>query len=413
MKGKQDNHYHSPGRLRQLFRQYLDGQCGAAELDELLQHFDLPAHTAELGKLVEEALRNKAFSTEEESVIDDTIRRNEASILTIPDIRRIGMQGRWWRPVAVAAAIFIVVAGSWLLLENRWTPSPTVELVDIEPGGNRATLTLADGRTVELSEAYSGIIFNEDGIKYRDGSEVWSKDERNKKQGLADIPGLSSTDYYVLNTPKGGTYRITLPDGSNVWLNAASTLTYPSRFDDAERIVELEGEAFFEIKEQRIKEQGQHAHTRLPFLVRTASQTVEVLGTSFNISAYPDDPETKTTLVEGSVSVSQLTAQPSHLLKPSQQATLSNGRLSIQEVDVSPFVGWKEGLFVLSDVPLRSAVRQLERWYDVEFVGGLPEAVRVSAILPRDVNLSDVLNVLGENAGLNFKVTGRRIMVQP
>src|SRR5690606_13352531 len=188
---------------------------------------------------------------------------------------------------------------------------------DILPGGNRATLTLADGRTINLSEAQTGIVVG-DGITYLDGT------------GVLDNSASSVSTIMSLSTPKGGTYQITLPDGSKVWLNANSTLKYPSRFGGKERVVELEGEAYFDVSQQSTANSRQASF--VPFLVKTNNQTVEVLGTEFNISAYADDPVTKTTLVEGSVKVSAHAVNASTLLKPGEQGLLLHDRIERKTV---------------------------------------------------------------------------------
>src|SRR5690606_11646560 len=161
---------------------------------------------------------------------------------------------------------------------------------------NRATLTLADGRVVNLSQSQSGIIVG-DGITYLDGSTVFGQGAGSTEQGTRH-KGVT-TDNLQLTTPKGGTYQITLADGTKVWLNSASTLRYPSRFDGDERIVEMEGEAYFEVAPFSSK-------SPRPFLVKTENQTLKVLGTHFNVSAYADEEETKTTLVEGAVQIVNL-----------------------------------------------------------------------------------------------------------
>ncbi len=304
-------------------------------------------------------------------------------------LRRPIQRIRRWLPYAAAAAILLAVG--WLLLvDSRESSVDSLAATEILPGGNRATLTLADGRVINLDEAQTGIVVGAEAITYDDGSVV----------SPADSPHAGLTTYDLqLTTPKGGQYQITLPDGSKAWLNSASTLKYPSRFSGDSREVILEGEAFFKIQEI----QGARV-SRVPFKVLTAGQTVEVLGTEFNISAYKDDPETKTTLVEGSVKVTPgtqtgLTTNDSrpttNVLTPGQQAIVSGTRIEITAVDTEPYTAWKDGYFVL-EATIPEMLKQISRWYDIEVVykGHDGENTGYYAKLQRDLPLSDILEGL-------------------
>ena len=331
-------------------------------------------------------------------------------------VKTLGFQR--WLPY-VAAVLVIGSIGTWALWDspiiNQKNEQESATVADIQPGGNRALLTLADGRTIDLSTAQSEIVVGNE-ITYSDGTAVLSP----KAAAAESRPPTSEAGLLTLSTPKGGTYQITLPDGSKVWLNSASKLTYPSRFDKNERVVEMEGEAYFEVSKTPIK---------LPFLVKTRSQTVEVLGTQFNISAYGDEPEVKTTLVEGSVKVALLNNNrdksnprlsgpaPSTILKPGQQSIVRNEKATVNEVDVSAFIGWKEGFFIFSGTELRDAMRQISRWYDVEIVyeGNMPRTPFYGKI-SRDDTLAEVLAILKEGK-VNFRIekdgANNRLIVMP
>lgn len=302
---------------------------------------------------------------------------------------------RRWSWLSAAAAVLIAVSATAWFLRDTPDPEQPIELVadDILPGGNRAVLTLADGHTINLDEAQTGIVVG-DGISYVDGSAVLSE------------PVNSQT--HTLTVPQGGTYSITLPDGSGVWLNAGSTLTYPSRFADEERVVHLEGEAFFEIKEQRIKEQGHRtvaAQRLAPFKVVSNGQTVEVLGTEFNISAYAGEAEIKTTLVEGSIQVVNSQNNVVNRLSPGQQAIVSGASTLIQEVEVEQYIAWKEGYFYFDGFPPAVAFVQLSRWYDLDILyQGAPPAVKFFGMIERDKPLGSILRIL-EKSGISFAVT--------
>ncbi|MFB2121678.1 FecR family protein [Parapedobacter sp. 2B3] len=216
----------------------------------------------------------------------------------------------------------------------------------------------------------------------------------------------------TLSTPYGGQYQVTLPDGTRVWLNAVSTLRYPSRFDGPERVVELEGEAYFEVRRQEPAASrhagrganGSNPAAMVPFVVKTASQVVEVLGTEFNISAYPGEPDTRTTLVGGSVRIKNVESQASNLLMPGQQAVVRGQDTDLNQVDVEVYTAWKDNVFIFGRLELSRVLRQLERWYNVEFSDGqLPQAT-LSGEIPRNVPLSSVLAMIEGATAMSFEI---------
>ncbi len=314
-----------------------------------------------------------------------------------------------WLPYA-AAILLAATAATWVFYGDQRNPeSETVNLTseDIVPGGNRAVLTLADGRIVDLSEAQEGIVVG-DAISYTDGSKVVDVGKESLTSHVSHLMSLS--------TPKGGTYQITLPDGSKVWLNAGSTLKYPSRFDKDQRVVTLEGEAFFEIQEI----QGTRV-SRVPFKVLTSGQTVEVLGTSFNLSAYADEEETKTTLVSGRVQVAISPLEGgrgvTEVLKPGEQSITraslpgQGAATTVNKVDVNKYTSWKNGYFDFTDMTLQEVMRQLGRWYDLEvsYEGQIPHLEFYGSI-ERDNRLSTVMALLESNE-LAYRLEGRKLIV--
>lgn len=390
---------HREHPIHALFSKYLADQCDAREMDELLNYFNLHADSPELRRLVDEAMQNTVFTDAQEKEINRVIDRNEATILALPHGE--GRHGtafvfRRWLPYIAAASVLALLTVGYLFFirpDDGYRPVATSE---IAPGGNRAVLTLADGRTIDLSEEQGGIIIG-DGITYVDGSEI----SDGSQQATASLMSLA--------TPKGGTYQITLPDGSVVWLNSASTLKYPSQFDDNERVVELEGEAYFEVTK-----------TERPFRVATAGQTVEVLGTEFNISAYADEPETKTTLVEGKVNVSVgshpgLTTNDSRLmtkvLTPGEQATTREAAIDVQKVDVAQYTAWRSGLFAFSGASVGDVMKQLERWYDIDVVyeGEIP-AGTFDGKIGRNLTLQQLLRGLAQTR-IQYTIEGRTLTI--
>jgi len=307
--------------------------------------------------------------------------------------RLIGASGRtsisvWVKLAAILIAILsVAVSLYWYSREHTQQYELINQQVsDIPPGGNRATLTFSDGSSIKLDENKSGIVMGES-LSYDDGTT---------------IPVEKATEYATITTPNGGQYQVTLPDGSKVWLNAASSLRYPTAFTGNEREVVLTGEGYFQVTENK----------RQPFIVESNGQSLQVLGTSFNVNAYTDEATVTTTLVSGSVKLYRTPGGPQQLLQPGEQATMLLDGFSLRQVDVLDYVSWKTGLIVLNDANLPAIVRQVERWYDVEFI--MPEvstSVKVFGELRRDVRLSEILDALKEYYGLTFEIQGRRVIV--
>ncbi|WP_316817100.1 FecR family protein [Pedobacter nyackensis] len=305
-----------------------------------------------------------------------------------------------WLPYA-AAVLVITFAATWFLMSNYGT-SPTIRSAStiVVPGGNKATLTLADGRSISLSDEKSGIIIDSDVIKYNDGTGISTNDEKREVHS-------STQTQLSLKTPNGGQYQITLPDGTKVWLNAASTLRYPDKFGSKERIVELEGEAYFDVSHV-----FDRSNKKIPFKVKAKDQLVEVLGTQFNITAYTDESTISTTLVKGRVRVAS-SAAPSIALLPGEQAYFENGLMSKRTVDVRNYVSWKDGIIILDQSDVNTVIRQVERWYDVKFDAiELSKSTKLNGILHRNAQLAGILEVLSINTGKKFEINGRRIMIK-
>lgn len=428
-----------------LLQRYLKDELDVAGHAELQAWADShPAYRQLLDDLKDEAqLRaalkayDEVYDDEEESAVTRMQQRIAQGVAASQEpvpVRRLS----WfrWARYAAAVALFLTIGIGWYYY-NIYNNKTQVHLssspygADVLPGSNRATLTLADGRIVELSALHEGIIVEDDKIRYTHGS-VLVDDESSIVGEDNNGQGYSNIQYAILATPRGGQYQVVLPDGSKVWLNADSKLKYPMQFAEDKREVELEGEAYFEISSlpalrsrQRQKKQSQlGANDKIPFLVKTRDQVVEVLGTQFNISAYADEPETKTTLVEGAVHVSNLSpanqdasSQRSRRLNPGQQSTVRGGSLTVREVDVYSFISWKDGIFLFNETELRTAMNQLSRWYDVavEYQGDIPP-IHFYGEISRDKSLAAVLDIFKEG-GLRFKIekeqTNHKLIVLP
>lgn len=325
----------------------------------------------------------------------------ERQMVVKPDQKRIKL---WPRIATAAAAIVAVTLGVWLYY-NPFINTPHAELVsatklanDIYPGKNTATLTLADGRKINLSESKTGVVINAAKLTYVDGEELASGQTPS---------GSRAVKVMSLRTPRGGQYQVVLPDGSRVWLNAASSIKFPSSFkDERRRVVQLEGEAYFEIFKSKTQK----------FVVESKGQTVEVLGTHFNINSYTDEGSVKTTLLEGSIRVSDASGLSSgtKVLCPGQQSILfGSKKIEIKQVDPTEYLDWKNGLFIFNKEPLERIMRKISRWYDVDVVFENEQLKQklFGGTVSRSGNVSEVLEILELTELAHFKIVGRSIMV--
>jgi len=292
---------------------------------------------------------------------------------------------RLWARMLAAIILIIFSAGLWFFKGDKPVDLKSQNTHhDIKPGGDRAILTLGNGIKIALDEAANGDIAKQAGIqitKTKDGQIIY------KVLETSPVSGTNQPIFNTIETPRGGQYQLILPDESRVWLNAESSLRYPTVFNNRERSVELKGEAYFEVT--HIK--------HLPFKVETNGQIVQVLGTHFNINSYSDEPSTKTTLINGSVKVFGLSANESELLAPGEQSTLTkNGRLNkVVGVNVQEATAWKNQLFYFDNSNIETVVRQLSRWYNVkfEYEGKIPQ-VKLSGEMYRSTNAAKVLEML-------------------
>jgi len=317
--------------------------------------------------------------------------------IVIPTRRRI------WRRYAIAASVAAVMAvGVWYYMKySSVAKTNTLPVLasnfknDVKPGGNKAVLTLSDGSIVVLDSTGSGTVAQQ-------GSTKIVKLDKGRLAYNAVNRSSEEIAYNTLTTPAAGQFSVTLPDGSKVWLNNASSLRYPVAFTGKTREVELKGEGYFEIARNASQ----------PFKVRVGAMLVDVLGTSFNIAAYGDESHIKTTLLTGGVRVSEGAANM--LLKPGEQIQVNpEGKFSFpQEVDADGVVAWKNGLFHFERADIHTVMRMLARWYDVEVVYEGPVSTRqFGGDIQRNLNLTEVLEILQKNQ-VHFSLEGKKITVR-
>ena len=301
---------------------------------------------------------------------------------------------------SVAAAVLITVGVVWVTYNKAKhddvPPATTIGARDIVPGRNTATLTLGNGQRVLLDSAGMGAL----GVQ--GNSKLVKLDSGSLSYSTAQS-GSSAVVYNTLVTPRASQFKLILSDGTRVWLNNASSLHYPSSFTGVSRTVELTGEAYFEVAKNSTQ----------PFRVKAGGLSVQVLGTGFNISAYPDDPDVRTTLVQGKIKVENKGKDA--VLQSGQQvvATDSGGWTVLKSVNTEEVTDWRFGLFNFDNADLHTVMRQLARWYnvDVEFQGAVPDK-RVQGQMHRDLTLNQVLEIL-KDKDVQFMLQGRKLIVTP
>lgn len=379
-----------------LFDRYLNGKISAEEFEVLLSGIRSGNIDDLLAEKIDSILNSGEIPENWPNDVTEMAERNRLRLREKTLVQSSTTKKRaytvWFRLPHVAAVLLAVSIFSWFIIDLSKDDIVAEHVaVNVDPGGNRATLTLANGNTISLSESQSGIMMGEF-VTYTDGSIISDK--------MNDVESLSQQ--MALSTPKGGTYQVVLPDGSEVWLNAASTLNYPSRFAENERTVYLEGEAYFSVKRLTSKISGSNT----PFNVVANGQTIEVTGTEFNVSAYLEEYETSTTLVEGSVLIDGTT------LLPGQQATTTNGKTTVRAADLESVLAWKKGYFRFNNEPLADIVRKLSRWYDIDIVCKRGAELQFGGSVSRYSNLSEVLEMLELTETIHFRMENGQLIAE-
>lgn len=389
-------------RLHYLFQQYLGDTATPGEIREFWERLGTPDEN----DLVKQELWDCWYAMEPEklpqrdweSVLQRI--RQQAAI----ESKRSSLTRRLpgWR-TAVAAAVFCLLLGAagFLFFKRPLKEMAKTEAVkppknDVPPGGNRAVLTLANGATILLDSAANGTLARQGNTRILKRAAGQLAYEPSKAGQAKEVT------YNLLTTPRGGQYRLQLPDGTLVWLNAASSIRYPTAFTGRERSVEVTGEAYFEVAQ----------NASMPFRVRiNNNMEVQVLGTHFNILAYNNEAAVKVTLLEGSLKVSE--GSRTQLLAPGEQAALSkeDGIKLVEGADVDEAVAWKNGRFYFNNASLQDIMRQMARWYDVEVVYKDSITDRYTVNTPRSEPVSQLFRFIELSGGVHFSIEGRKIIV--
>ena len=386
-------------RLDFLFQRFLRREVTAAEKKELMDLVADDHNQQQVNALLEESWNRHDFSgnlltAEESDQLLKDINTAKEPPAKIPAVKF------WYRYAVAASLLFFLTVGGYFLT-HRDSGDQTIRqpVAKVEKGISKAILTLANGKKIDLNDAKSGELVKESGLKIY-------KDKQGRLTYVVQSGGSDATQpisYNTTETPRGGQWHLILADGTNVWLNAASSIRYPIRFTGSERNVELSGEAYFEVAKKK----------DMPFIVKTNSTTIRVLGTHFNVNAY-EKADTKTTLLEGAIQASN--SSSTILLKPGQQAIATNNASEIQIKDVNTYesVAWKNGYFIFHNDNIVNIMNQLIRWYDIDvtYHGDVAQK-RFDGTFSNSKDLSELLHALEQTGTIHFKMEGRRVSVMP
>ncbi|ACT92628.1 FecR family protein [Dyadobacter fermentans] len=401
-------------RLDDLFFRYCEKIITDEEREELMAMLLSDDHREQINGLIDQFMRSDGSKhTLSDETADDILSSifsatGERNVIEEPRAHEDETRTRpmWLFKLAAASVVLFLVYGGYRWL-NRAKPVPQVAVLqsvygdDAPAGGNKASLTLADGRTYDLNTITEG------NLAVQPGTTI---DKSKGEVIYENTANGGAVAYNVLKTPLGGQYKIVLPDGSRAWLNAGSSLKYPTAFQGNRRDVEMTGEVYFEIEPDKSR----------PFLVRVADKNakgkdmeITVLGTHFNISSYGDEPTMQTTLLEGSVRVEKDAV--TKVLTPGQQARVATGEksdIAVKTVDTESVVAWKEGRFEFNG-NIREIMRQISRWYDldVKYEGDV-EKKSFAGTISRKNNVSEVLKMLEMTGGIQFRIDDRKITVK-
>jgi hypothetical protein len=401
-------------RLSYLFNRYKSSLTTDEEKKELLNSLTDPSNAEEVHALLLEAW--DAFEPAQVVFSEDQAAQILGNIIPFCEVnsgsyRPRRLSGSLPVTFRIAAALLLVLSVGYYFLTSP-SPQATSRPISQKAAGKlpvgsgrtteNARLTLADGRVIDLETLSSGTVSSLPGlriVKTTDGKLVYSA---VGSSALAKDDGHAKPEYHMISTPPGIQYQINLADGTKVWLNAASSLRFPTAFSGYERRVELIGEAYFEVARHQVNAVKQ------PFKVISRTNTgknqeLVVLGTHFNVQAYHNDISVKTTLLEGSVSIKNLNSNVVSILNPGEQSALTAQHATISSVDTEEVMAWKQGMFVFNNVLLIDILQQLEHWYDLEIDYTHIPHTRYQAFISRKVPLPEVISMLELTGDIKFK----------
>ncbi|MDB5120265.1 MAG: FecR protein [Sphingobacteriales bacterium] len=377
---------------------YISGKASLEEEQQLLNFYDSFEKSTDLNQQPEiEQVGEKMLNHLMETVCKDET------------FKQVSQQYQWKKAAIAAVVLITTMAGFYFHSRKEQPDSEQFTEIniknDIAPEYNNAILRLADGSRISLNDATKGLIASQGNIaitKTATGQIVYEQSKTHKIN--TDAPSAIN----IIENPKGGKCQIVLPDGSRVWLNSASTLSFPITFAKTERKVTLTGEAYFEIAHNK----------KVPFRVESDNQIVEVLGTHFNIKSYKDEAYTKTTLLQGSVRIilrsPQLKTPKTQLLKPGEQSLTNSSQpeIKIESTDTAKVNAWKNGHFSFNNTPLQDIMKEIARWYDMDLIyeGKVP-ADEFTGYISNEVKISKLLKILEQSENVKFAIKGRTLKI--
>ncbi|KIC93524.1 hypothetical protein OI18_17380 [Flavihumibacter solisilvae] len=398
-------------RIYALTDRFLKGETTEEENAELARLVGQADNDEQLADLLSHAWQRYEPSDNIRQLADSHLKDVPARILASEEAVKpapvVSMRKTWLR---IAAVFLLVIAGAitWYSIRQA-DRKPTSQLASVQadllPGGKKATLTLANGSVIELDSSANGNLASQGDVKITKQGGILTY---TFSEGKTPVTNGADVNFNTVATPRGGEYSVILPDGSRAWLNAASSIRFPTSFPGNERRVEITGEVYLEVKPTREKK---------PFIVDIKQSSgkqgeVAVLGTKFNINAYPDLSTINTTLVEGKVMVSAGNREPAYLA-PGQQGRISNDRIAVHTVDTEPVMAWHNGQFAFVNADIHEVMQQLERWYDIEvfYAAKVPDE-RFEGTIPRSSTIDEIFSIL-ELSKLRVKREGRKVTVLP
>lgn len=377
----------SPSELQDLLGRYMAESISEADHQRLWATLGQPEYEELWHRLIAEAWHNDALHPVTDPRKAAVLAHLKETISAERPVARLHFMRRWgW--VAAAVIVLLVVAGTLFRPSGKPSVESMQQADNITPGKEGAILTLADGSQLVLDSLKNGLVATQSGtsVSLKNGQLAYDQHSNSGNIVL----------YNTMSTPRGRQFRITMPDGTQVWLNSASSIRYPTTFTGKERKVEITGEVYFEVAQDAAK----------PFMVHANKTTIEVLGTHFNVNAYSNEESQLTTLLEGAVKVMNV------VLKPGQQAQIKDGVKVVNDVDVDKVIAWKNGAFNFDGMSVEVAMRQLERWYDIEVIyeNGVPD-IHFFGKISRNIPLNSLLKILSR-ADLRFRIEdGRKLII--
>ena len=396
----------SESRLHYLFNAYFNKIATAKERDELMELLLQSKNDEQVKAFLTQSWQqyksqNNLFSDSRgEEMLSNILQKERLTATTsVIELYKTGRSFKWMRIAAAALILAIGGIGFWLVTQQpgqqiaQSKSAAPKSAIPITAGGNKAILTLADGSSIVLDSTHQGTLAKQGNvkiIKLNTTTLAYNAGEAKRQEVV----------YNTLSTPSGGQYQLILPDGSKVWLNASSSIHFPTIFKGKERSVTITGEAYFEVAK----------NAAMPFRISVKDMQVEVLGTHFNIMAYDDENSMNTTLLEGSVKVTK--GAVNKLLAPGQQSVINTaGEISIKDADIEEVMAWKNGWFQFNAYDIKMVRRQISRWYDVEvmYEGKIPTG-HFTGLVSRDNDIEQVLKIM-QSGGVRFKIEGRKVIV--